>query len=96
MSGLPRTVKRIRGTGWDAWALPSGMKGKWMKKIGLKKNDLVLTLILLPGLVYFIINNYMPMAGIFMAFKKVYEQQILAVINLFKSMAVIVLNGLIC
>ena len=71
MSGLPRTVKRIRGTGWDAWALPSGMKGKWMKKIGLKKNDLVLTLILLPGLVYFIINNYMPMAGIFMAFKKV-------------------------
>lgn len=42
-----------------------------MKKKRIKKSNVVLTLILLPGLLYFIVNNYMPMFGIFMAFKRV-------------------------
>ena len=35
------------------------------------KKDLPLFLIALPGLIYFLINNYIPMAGIFIAFKKI-------------------------
>lgn len=42
-----------------------------MKKTKIRKTDWILTLLLLPGLLYFIANNYMPMFGIFMAFKRV-------------------------
>lgn len=39
-------------------------------KARTRRSDLALWLIALPGIVYFIINNYIPMAGIFLAFKK--------------------------
>ena len=43
---------------------------KSKKKREFKKN-LPLFLIALPGLIYFFINNYIPMGGIFIAFKKI-------------------------
>lgn len=43
---------------------------KSKKRSELKKN-LPLFLIALPGLIYFFINNYIPMGGIFIAFKKI-------------------------
>ncbi len=39
-------------------------------KARTRRSDLALWLIALPGIIYFIINNYIPMAGIFLAFKK--------------------------
>ena len=41
-----------------------------MKKKGDWKRTIPLILIALPGIVYLIINNYIPMAGLFVAFKK--------------------------
>ena len=40
------------------------------KKRGITKEYLPLYLMLLPGLLYLLINNYVPMAGIVIAFKK--------------------------
>ena len=40
------------------------------KKKGISKEYLPLYLMLLPGLLYLLINNYVPMAGIIIAFKK--------------------------
>lgn len=40
------------------------------RKKRLKKQPLVLMAMMLPGVVYLIINNYIPMIGIIMAFKK--------------------------
>lgn len=45
-------------------------KVKTKKKIQLKRM-LPYYLMMLPGIVYFIINNYLPMAGITMAFRKI-------------------------
>jgi len=39
--------------------------------LGRYRKYLPLYLMLLPGIIYLIINNYMPMAGLFLAFKKV-------------------------
>ena len=39
------------------------------RKKGSLKKDLPLWLIALPGIVYLIINNYIPMFGLFLAFK---------------------------
>ncbi|WP_178024264.1 sugar ABC transporter permease [uncultured Paenibacillus sp.] len=43
---------------------------KTMKSRGLKKN-LPLLLLAAPGLLYFILNSYIPMAGVFIAFKNI-------------------------
>lgn len=43
---------------------------KMMKSRGLKKN-LPLLLLAAPGLLYFILNSYIPMAGVFIAFKNI-------------------------
>lgn len=43
------------------------MKKTWIKKY---KSYMVLYLMMIPGLLYFLINNYVPMAGIIIAFKK--------------------------
>ena len=40
------------------------------KKKHASKNTLSLLLIALPGIAYLIINNYIPIMGIFIAFKK--------------------------
>ena len=39
-----------------------------------KFKNLPLFMIALPGIVYLLINNYIPMFGIFLAFKKVYSE----------------------
>ena len=36
-----------------------------------RENNLVLYLLMVPGLLYLLINNYLPMFGIFIAFKRV-------------------------
>ncbi len=41
------------------------------KKRKLKESEIVLLLMLLPGVIYLIINNYLPMIGLFIAFKKI-------------------------
>ena len=41
------------------------------KKKYASKNTLALLLIALPGITYLIINNYIPIVGTFIAFKKV-------------------------
>ena len=41
-----------------------------MKRVKITRQSLVLLLMMLPGIVYLIINNYIPMAGIVLAFKK--------------------------
>lgn len=46
------------------------MNAMTMKKKGDWKRTIPLILIALPGIVYLIINNYIPMAGLFVAFKK--------------------------
>lgn len=46
------------------------MTNKTMKSRGLKKN-LPLLLLAAPGLLYFILNSYIPMAGVFIAFKNI-------------------------
>lgn len=46
------------------------MTNKTMRSRGLKKN-LPLLLLAAPGLLYFIINSYIPMAGVFIAFKNI-------------------------
>ncbi|GJM79788.1 hypothetical protein HMSSN139_22840 [Paenibacillus sp. HMSSN-139] len=43
---------------------------KTMKSRGLKKN-LPLLLLAAPGLLYFLLNSYIPMAGVFIAFKNI-------------------------
>ena len=47
------------------------LEGKIMmkKKFRIKKNDWTLLLLCLPALIYVLINNYVPMFGIFIAFK---------------------------
>ena len=45
------------------------MKSKAKKKASLRQN-LPLLLIAAPGIIYLLINNYIPMAGLFVAFKK--------------------------
>ena len=40
------------------------------KKNNRRKHWIVFYLMMLPGLLYFLINNYLPMAGIVVAFKK--------------------------
>lgn len=47
----------------------SSMKKQAKRKV--YKNHLVLYLMMLPGIVYLLINNYIPMAGMVIAFKKV-------------------------
>ncbi len=47
-----------------------GMKTVTMKTKGPKKT-LPLLMLALPGLLYFLVNNYVPMAGVFIAFKDV-------------------------
>ncbi|MNN14443.1 putative multiple-sugar transport system permease YteP [compost metagenome] len=46
------------------------MTNKTMRSRGLKKN-LPLLLLAVPGLLYFILNSYIPMAGVFIAFKNI-------------------------
>ncbi|MGP0585181.1 ABC transporter permease [Paenibacillus timonensis] len=46
------------------------MTNKTMRSRGLKKN-LPLLLLAAPGLLYFILNSYIPMAGVFIAFKNI-------------------------
>lgn len=46
------------------------MTNKTIRSRGLKKN-LPLLLLAAPGLLYFVINNYIPMAGVFIAFKNI-------------------------
>ncbi len=41
------------------------------KKKAIARTNLSLLLIALPGLLYLLINNYIPMAGVFIAFKKI-------------------------
>ena len=45
------------------------MKSKAKKKASMRQN-LPLLLIAAPGIIYLLINNYIPMAGLFVAFKK--------------------------
>lgn len=45
------------------------MEKRVAKKKKKKTNDLSLLLIALPGIVYLLINNYIPMLGVFLAFK---------------------------
>jgi putative aldouronate transport system permease protein len=47
-----------------------GMRTMTRKSNGLKKS-LPLMLLAAPGLLYFLVNNYLPMAGIFIAFKDI-------------------------
>lgn len=54
---MPRTLRR------------EDVRGMTKKKSSLK-TSLPLLLIALPGIVYLIINNYIPMVGLFLAFKK--------------------------
>ena len=47
---------------------------KQQKKLRVKekiKNDLPLYLMMLPGMIYLICNNYLPMFGILLAFKRI-------------------------
>ncbi len=46
-----------------------------MKKKKLTKSDLAFLVMLLPGSIYLLINNYAPMAGLFIAFKKINYQK---------------------
>lgn len=41
------------------------------KRKGKSRNTLPLTLLAVPGLLYLLINNYIPMAGVFIAFKEI-------------------------
>lgn len=45
------------------------------KRKALKKSDLALLAMLLPGSIYLLVNNYAPMAGLFIAFKKINYQK---------------------
>jgi putative aldouronate transport system permease protein len=47
------------------------MDGMKIRKRHILKKQVPLILIALPGLTYLLINNYIPMAGIFIAFKKI-------------------------
>ncbi len=42
-----------------------------LNKRSNKRNHLVLYLLMVPGLLYILLNNYLPMAGVFIAFKKI-------------------------
>ncbi len=42
-----------------------------LNKQSRKRNHLVLYLLMVPGLLYILVNNYLPMAGVFIAFKKI-------------------------
>ena len=42
-----------------------------LNKRSIKRNHLVLYLLMVPGLLYILLNNYLPMAGVFIAFKKI-------------------------
>ena len=45
------------------------------KKKKLKKSEIGLLVMLLPGSIYLLVNNYAPMAGLFIAFKKINYQK---------------------
>ncbi|MBQ8305322.1 MAG: sugar ABC transporter permease [Blautia sp.] len=51
------------------------MNGTRTKKRKLKKSDLALLVMLLPGSIYLLVNNYAPMFGMFIAFKKINYQK---------------------
>ena len=53
---------------------------KIMKKI--KRKDLALFAMMIPGVVYLIINNYIPMTGLFIAFKNVSPSSLVPDISL--------------
>ena len=42
-----------------------------LNKRSIKRNHLVLYFLMVPGLLYILLNNYLPMAGVFIAFKKI-------------------------
>lgn len=45
-------------------------RGKAVKRRKTKSKNLPLLMIALPGIIYLLINNYVPMFGVFLAFKK--------------------------
>jgi len=47
------------------------MNGKLASKTGARKTTFSLFLLAIPGLLYLLVNNYLPMFGIFIAFKEV-------------------------
>ena len=51
------------------------MKTNTAKKKKLKKSEIGLLVMLLPGSIYLLVNNYAPMAGLFIAFKKINYQK---------------------
>lgn len=51
------------------------MKKSAAKKKKLKKSEIGLLVMLLPGSIYLLVNNYAPMAGLFIAFKKINYQK---------------------
>ena len=51
------------------------MNGTKTKKRKLKKSDIALLVMLLPGSIYLLVNNYAPMFGMFIAFKKINYQK---------------------
>lgn len=54
---------------------PEKAKMKTAKKKKLKKSEIGLLVMLLPGSIYLLVNNYAPMAGLFIAFKKINYQK---------------------
>lgn len=52
-------------------SLPVNAAPQKIRKGKVKKRHIILYLMMLPGIAYLIINNYIPMAGLFIAFKKV-------------------------
>ena len=51
------------------------MSEKGKKKKILQKSDIALLVMLLPGSIYLLVNNYAPMFGMFIAFKKINYQK---------------------
>ena len=51
------------------------MKTNTAKKKKLKKSEIGLLVMLLPGSIYLLVNNYAPMAGLFIALKKINYQK---------------------
>ena len=51
------------------------MSEKGKKKKKLQKSDIALLVMLLPGSIYLLVNNYAPMFGMFIAFKKINYQK---------------------
>ena len=71
INGLLINSQFLSGRKWPAVYFVGHISNDMRREKKLKKSELHLLLMTLPGVIYLVINNYLPMFGIVIAFKKI-------------------------